>query len=407
MGRSLIQRRLKMKEKWRGIMKKLLCYALVAAMAISSFTACNSTVNVSSNASSAASSSKSAEPMKITWLVYNQIGITPSNDSPVLKLIEERFNVDITVPEVDIHTAEQWNLYWASGNTPDAAFMNNTAATVFKLADQGLVRDIPAGYLDKYMPDWMKVIDSIAGKDLATQQTSYKGKQYICPWASQQYPYIMAVRKDWMDNVGVTKLPTTPDELLELAKKFTFNDPDKDGKNNTYGIHGGGTKRYMRFGYLNTYYGIWPDSYYLVNGKVTYTSTSDVYKESLKYLNSWYKAGVIDPEFATEDRTVQRKKWAEGKFGIIVDNPWWFSKSTSGNLTDSMTASNPMQKLFSLIPSNPQTASSMAQPGSRRQQMTDPCSSAKTAPMKRWQKSWKSRTRSLKIGISMSVASMV
>jgi hypothetical protein len=77
---------------------------------------------------------------------------------------------------------------------------------------------------------------------------------------------------------------------------------------------------------------------------------TDKYKESLKYLNSWFKAGVIDPEFATEDRDVQRKKWAEGRFGVLVDAPYWFSTSTPGNLTYMTRDFNPNAKVTYLEP---------------------------------------------------------
>lgn len=335
-----------MKKKGRGIMKKLLCIALTVVMALTTLAACNSSANVSSSAS--ASASVQAEPLEITWVVYNQIGITPDNDSTVKKLIEEKFNVKLTIPQVDIHTAEQWNLYWASGNTPDCAFMNNTSSAVFKLADQGLVRSIPEGYLDTYMPEYLESLYTIVPEEIVKTQIKYKDEEYIVPFANYtgNKPYVTAIRKDWMDAVGVTELPTTPDEMFELAKLFTFNDPDKNGANDTYGLHGGSkTRRYMRFGYVHTYFNVWPDIFSSQDGKIVYTSLTDPYLEQLKLLNTWYEAGVIDPEFATDDRDIQRKKWAEGKFGIIFDHPSWFSLSNPGNIVTSLVASNPKAEI--------------------------------------------------------------
>lgn len=43
-----------------------------------------------------------------------------------------------------------------------------------------------------------------------------------------------AIRKDWLDNLGL-KVPETVDELYEACRQFTFNDPDGNGKDDTYG----------------------------------------------------------------------------------------------------------------------------------------------------------------------------
>ncbi|MFD0717029.1 hypothetical protein [Paenibacillus sp. GCM10027626] len=48
----------------------------------------------------------------------------------------------------------------------------------------------------------------------------------------------MGIRKDWLDNVGIDKLPETLDEYHEVLRRFTFNDPDQNGKNDMYGGHG-------------------------------------------------------------------------------------------------------------------------------------------------------------------------
>jgi putative aldouronate transport system substrate-binding protein len=311
----------------------------------------NKDQNVQDTKQSTTDAGTKGEPMEITWMVYNQVsGILPDPNSEVLKLIEEKFNVKINVVEVDIHSQEQRNLFWATGNPPDYGEMNADAATKFKLVDQGLLREIPEGYLEKYMPELMENTYEYISKDMVKSQTSYNGKQYILPRVGGSTPYIMAVRQDWLDNLGITKLPETPDELFEILKQFTFNDPDKNNKNDTYGIHGGSMMRYMRFGYVHTYLDVWPDLYNEMDGKIVYTSMTDKYKESLKYLNSWFKAGVVDPEFATEDRNVQRKKWAEGRFGVITDAPWWFSKSTPGNITNMVTDANPNAKITFLEP---------------------------------------------------------
>ena len=47
----------------------------------------------------------------------------------------------------------------------------------------------------------------------------------------------LVIRKDWLDKLGL-EVPTTPEELLAVAKAFTEQDPDGNGKNDTYGLGG-------------------------------------------------------------------------------------------------------------------------------------------------------------------------
>ncbi len=48
---------------------------------------------------------------------------------------------------------------------------------------------------------------------------------------------LMWIRQDWLDKFGL-EIPQTMDELLTVIDKFTNEDPDGDGENNTYGIGG-------------------------------------------------------------------------------------------------------------------------------------------------------------------------
>lgn len=290
------------------------------------------------------SSNTFAKQLEITWIGHNPIGLTPTADtgaSYAKKLIEEKFNVILKPQPVDIFNAEQWNLFWAEGNTAD--FINHSVGrNIFNLADQGLLREISEEMIRKNMPEWMKKVESMVDPAIVKQQMYYKEKVYSVPYInySRVQTYIMAARQDWMENVGIKEPPKSLDEFYTMLYKFTYEDPDGNGVNDTYGIHG-----VQGFNYVPAAFGIQPNSYYLVDGKVVYTSVTEEYKEFLKLLNKWYKEGLIDPEFVTDNRDIQRKKWSEGKFGVLVDHPWWFAQSTAGNLTQMLSEKNPDAKV--------------------------------------------------------------
>ena len=52
-------------------------------------------------------------------------------------------------------------------------------------------------------------------------------------------PYARIVRKDWLDKLGM-KVPTNLAELKEMARRFTVDDPDGNGKNDTWGMTASG-----------------------------------------------------------------------------------------------------------------------------------------------------------------------
>jgi ABC-type glycerol-3-phosphate transport system substrate-binding protein len=76
---------------------------------------------------------------------------------------------------------------------------------------------------------------------------TYEGKLYAIQFTDQ--PLGLFVRKSWMQNVGWSQgspYLQTWDDLMELGKKFTFGDPDKNGKADTWG--------YEMFGSLDRNY---------------------------------------------------------------------------------------------------------------------------------------------------------
>ncbi len=61
---------------------------------------------------------------------------------------------------------------------------------------------------------------------------AYDGNYYGVPFSAQAFAVF--VRKDWREKLGIEK-PKTWDDLYNLAKAFTEQDPDGNGKADTYG----------------------------------------------------------------------------------------------------------------------------------------------------------------------------
>ncbi len=305
-------------------MRRKLALLLAAVLALGTITtACGSAEKSDPSAAveettvSTEESNENEEPVKISIIPYNQIGYVPAESTEVQKIIEERFNVEFEVIPVDIHEKETYNLYFAQGGEADVMFNVTT-----DMLDQGLCREISYDDLCEKMPTWMAKLEELVGDaEMVELLSKYKGKNYCVPYTHgpSSESGIMIARKDWMEKVGIESVSSI-EEFEKLLEAFTYDDPDGNGVDDTYGIHGG---QAYRFNYIWGAYGIMPDTYYVEDDEVKYSSIEEEYKEVLKLLNKWYAAGYIDPEFSTDDRDLQRNKWSEGKFGVLEDNAFW------------------------------------------------------------------------------------
>ncbi len=283
---------------------------------------------------------KTGERMQITWMghPHSYEGGVPPDGNPVELLLEERFDVDIVNAPLVINDREKVMLYFAEGKTAD--MINVFGADVgAELIDQGLVRTIPEQWLWDYMPEWMSLLISMYSKEIVEKEIKRYGDLYAVPYSNyaQPMPHIIAVRKDWMDAVGVSD-PKTLDDFYEMFAKFTFEDPDGNGKDDTYGI---GMYNWSKFQYIFGAFGTSVDKWYIKDGGGVYSSATREYREALSLLNDWYEAGIIDPEFVTDTRDDFRKKWSEGKLGYNVDHPWWMVASTTNDIITMVKNLNP------------------------------------------------------------------
>lgn len=296
-----------------------------------------------------------AEPvMEIVWQMSNRPGNSsaPPDGNPVELMIEERFNVSITPLGFTAAEHDKLMLYFASGNTADKLNLF-PREDIYSFADQGLIRSVPKEWFWEYMPTWMAKVEEFFDRETLEKNMEYEGKYWGAPLGGYGdfIRSFWVARKDWMDNVGITKTPETVDEVTDMLRKFTFNDPDGNGKDDTYG--------YSEFSYNNAVwskmnvlwmaYGTLYHSYEIRNGKVIFSAQTDEWKEALGKVAEWYSEGLIDPEFVTDNRDQLRAKWSAGKIGMMFDNAWWMVPSTTNNVLEQVTAKNPDAE-FAFLP---------------------------------------------------------
>lgn len=226
------------------------------------------------------------------------------NDSKYVKLMEDKYNIDLDIWECyGEDYATQVNAKIAGGEIPDIIAMSSLPVADY--VKQGLIIPIEEDFLKTNMPKYYA--DLYAQSPTPFKYSKVDGKIYGIPGTSADgiYHFTCIFRSDWLANVGITKVPETLDEYEAAFYAFTNNDPDKNGKKDTYGLSNLGLIPVMgAFGCIP--YNNHPENlaeYCTVkDGKVVHAASQPEMKEALKLLNKWYKDGVIDPEFATGER---------------------------------------------------------------------------------------------------------
>jgi putative aldouronate transport system substrate-binding protein len=269
-----------------------------------------------------------AKKLEITWL-------TPMDASPwkdgnaVEQLLEPLFNVDLKTIPINSMDAEKLKVTFAGGTIPDV-LVYWTREQSYK---DGVIRAFDPEWIKKYMPKTWQAIDQLGGKVAWEKSVSdVDGKTIAIPniWVHSDARLVLAARQDWLNNLGIAKLPSTVDELYAVAKAFTFSDPDKNGKADTYGFGGAGLHPNPMFWQFQTVmgaYGVHPQKWIVEDGQVTFGAVANGYKEFLKTMAKWYKDGVVDPEFLTDQNATYGNKVGAGRLGFYDGHPTYFDLS--------------------------------------------------------------------------------
>ncbi|WP_063795741.1 extracellular solute-binding protein [Paenibacillus sp. Soil750] len=261
----------------------------------------------------AASSKPSADPVKIETM---QEGGVVSADGPgfpkddfVKNELNKKLNMDLTMTmEANDFTAKL-STRMAGGNPADLMLISKDQ--VQKFAQSGVLLDMTP-YLSK-LTDYKKFV----GEDQLSKG-NIGGKQVALPKASGITIFTYWIRKDWLNTLKLNA-PTTIDELFNVAKAFTENDPDGNGKKDTFGMTGTGIDTFAPvFGAYGVSNSLTSPSI-LLNGKITNSLYDPNMKEALTAVKRFVDAGVVDPEFLVNKGNTSKDKAFQGKIGIVFD----------------------------------------------------------------------------------------
>ncbi|MBY0144417.1 extracellular solute-binding protein [Neobacillus niacini] len=232
----------------------------------------------------------------------------PSDDSPVLKELEKFTNTNITMNWVlDSAYQDKLNITLASGDLPDVMMIPSKIPSFVSAVRDGAFWD-----LGPYLKDYPNLSKA---NEITLQNSAIDGKTYGIYRARPLGRLGVTFRSDWLNNVGL-ETPKTIDDFYNVLKAFTHDDPDGNGKDDTYGM------------VVSKYNGPWdimqiwfgaPNKWGEKNGKLEPDFMSDEYMNALKFFKKLYDEKLINEDFAVMDP----QKWGDplmnSQAGVIVD----------------------------------------------------------------------------------------
>ncbi|NLJ90503.1 MAG: extracellular solute-binding protein [Clostridiales bacterium] len=167
-----------------------------------------------------------------------------------------------------------------------------------------LVSDKGAEFLNAVKNDaFWDITDYIADcKNLSTMSetvflnASINGRLYGVPRGRSLGRNGFGYRLDWLNNLGL-KEPENIDELYDMLVAFTYDDPDGNGKDDTYGL--GVTSYTGTWDIMQLWFGA-PNKWGIdENGDLIPEHLTEGYKKALSWFRKLYSEGLVNPDFNT------------------------------------------------------------------------------------------------------------
>lgn len=263
-------------------------------------------------------------------------------------LRDYNINVKITLEADAAQFDEKVNVAITSGNIPDLMMVNTQQMDTLIKAD--MVADLTE-VLEQYLaPGPSKYLTEGTGAE-ALQSVTYDGKVRFIPanvtsLINNAFP--LFIRKDWLDNLGLP-VPKTIEDFKNVAIAFAKDDPDQNGKDDTYGLAISGQSNLLHdwgglYGFFPGY-GVQPCTWYDYmifyskdeTGNIMWDGERPEVKEGLQLLADLYKEGAIPKDFVTMDNNKIMEDMNGGKGGMVFGVrglPYWAIQNTIKNNPD-------------------------------------------------------------------------
>lgn len=257
----------------------------------------------------------SEEPLEISIMMTDNASQPLKVDAPSHQEIFKKTNVKMNIQIVPANSYEEKkNIVLGTDNFPDIIYIPNTADIV-TYGNSGIFEPLSQYVNEETMPNFYKFWQQYP----EMKKYLLNGELYVFPVVAREETangFGPVIRKDLLEANNL-KSPETFEELLEVLTKLKEIYPDSipwTGRKGTKQLLK--TTTYM----LGSGYGSNGLYYDFDQEKYIFGPASENFKAVLDYLNRAFKAGVLDPEFATTTSEQMESKLSSGKSFFYLDN---------------------------------------------------------------------------------------
>ena len=245
------------------------------------------------------------------------------NQAPIVQELSKRAGITVNwelLPPSTYQDAISPRLA-AGADLPDVIYQLDQDQTM-KNIQGGLFKPLN-DYIDKYGVNIKKLFEKYPA--LKASLTTPDGKIYYLPQlaVTKNYMPTFMVNQRWLDKLGLQD-PKTLDEFTDMLRKFKANDPNGNGKQDEIPFSVAPNQLANAFGPV---FGLdLANNFYAdKDGKVHYSYYEPNYKEYLTYLNSLYKEGLLESDFASVTADQITSKFSQNITGATFNFSWYTS----------------------------------------------------------------------------------
>ena len=260
------------------------------------------------------------EPFEMTLMIDIPIP-DDSLSRKWLDKIEEKCNVKIATdtPAASAYQEKQ-QLMLLEDEKPDMILFYNEwlDQDSFRSAcDSGMFYDI-----SDMLKDYPNIMEYTAQRSWDALDMFHDGRIWGVPRTSMVRNDGFEIRKDWLDalNIDYTEGDyLTIDEFFDILYKFTYDDPDGNGIDDTIGMECYSNADGSLGLIFPAIFGVGggyveePDGTYC---EIKYSRTNDAYKKYLAFANKCWEAGVLEPDAFAIDGMQATERRKQNMYGV-------------------------------------------------------------------------------------------
>jgi len=237
--------------------------------------------------------------------------------------------------------AQRQNIMIGSGDFPDVIPMS--MAQMIQWSDMGVIQ-----HLDNLIKTgYPNIYNFLNDDDL--KPTKFNGHTYgiMIPANRLQNPIIMVMRTDWLEKVKLPA-PKTIDELYNVLRAFTFDDPDGNGQNDTYGL-AGCIQNGVGFSYMWQIFcafGVQQGGFTKVGNQIIPDFIRPEMRNAVEFLARLYRDGILDKDTLVMNGSQVEDKGVRGTVGLFGI----YANGIAARAYPNMLAANPNAKVEIFIP---------------------------------------------------------